>query len=73
MSRAKDAVRYMKQSEGWQIIEQFMQQRIDDNKNKLLSCELDKVPEHRAAAKALDAVFLHIKQIESEGNEDNER
>jgi hypothetical protein len=71
MSRKKDAIRYMKQCEGWQIIEQFMKARIDDNKNKLMTCELDRVPEHRSAAKALESVFLHIKQIENEGNEED--
>lgn len=71
MSRDKDAIRYMTQCEGWQIIEQFIQQRIDDNKNKLMSCELEKVPEHRAAAKALESVFLHINHIGKEGNEED--
>jgi hypothetical protein len=71
MSRDKDAIRYMIQSEGWQLIEQFMQARIDDSKNKLMSCELEKVPEHRAAAKALESVFFHIKQIVNEGNEED--
>jgi hypothetical protein len=71
MSRDKDAIRYMIQCEGWQIIEQFMTQRIDDNKNKLMSCDLEKVPEHRAAAKALESVFLHINQIVNEGNDED--
>lgn len=71
MNRDKDAIRYMKQCEGWQIVEQFMQDRIDDNKSKLMSCSIEKVPEHRAAAKALESVFLHINKIVNEGNEED--
>jgi hypothetical protein len=64
-----DAIKEMTQSEGWEILEQFINDRIEENKNRLMACELKDVIKHRERVGALNSVLLYIKSTIEEGEE----
>jgi hypothetical protein len=62
-----EALKNMMALEGWPIVEQFIKDRIEENKNRLMNCELKDVIKHRAKAEALNSVLLYIKTTVEEG------
>lgn len=59
----------MKDTEGWQQVEQHIKERIGDNKNRLMTCSLEDVPKHRERATALESVLLYVEDVIEKGME----
>jgi len=70
--QAAEALRHMQGTEGWRLLEQYLRERIDDSRNRLMSCELEDVMKHRHEAKALEAVLIYIDQTIEEGMREDE-
>ena len=63
----------MMMMEGWQEVEEFLRDRIADNRNRLMSCEMVDVVKHRAKVEAFESVFIHIKEVIEEGDREMRR
>lgn len=63
------ALRNLASTEGWAYVESFMQERMEDSKNRLLTCELEEVAKHRARVEALQSVFIFIQKTIEEGRD----
>jgi hypothetical protein len=55
--------------EGWPIVEQYIKDRIEENRNRLMTCEIKDVIKHRAEVKAYNSVLLYIKTTIEEGKQ----
>lgn len=51
-----EAIRYMMNTEGWQIIQRGIDSKVQFHKDQLVTCELDKVMYHRTMIEALKYV-----------------
>jgi hypothetical protein len=58
------------ETDGWPIVDQFINERIADNTNQLLTCPAEKITEHRAMVKAFNSVFLFIQGVIDDAQED---
>ncbi|AZN43364.1 hypothetical protein [Paenibacillus albus] len=65
------ALRFMQDMVGWQIVEQHIRERAADRREQLMTCSnWEEVLQHRAGAEALESVLLFIEQTIREGNEE---
>lgn len=71
-ARKMHALQDMTRMEGWKIVEEYMTGHIEEQKDRLLTCDMDKVPERRGAVKALRGVFAFINDTIEKGIEENE-
>lgn len=62
----KEAVKYAIQdlisSNGWQYVESFIKNRVDDCKAKLVTCKLDEVMDNRSKIIAYGTIDSFIKE-----------
>lgn len=70
MDEKAQAIRFMTETVGWQLVEQHIQGRIEAARNQLMTCQgWDDVIKHRATANALHAVLVHIETTLKEDDE----
>lgn len=65
----KDAFRNLLASEGWRLIDQFIQERISDNKDRLMTCKVEQVMDLRSKVDAYNSIYSHLNEI-LEGEEE---
>ncbi|QHT60664.1 hypothetical protein GXP70_12415 [Paenibacillus lycopersici] len=64
------ALRFVQEMAGWQLIEQHILERAADHREQLMTCkDWESVLQHRAGAEALEAVLLFIDQTIRDGEE----
>lgn len=63
-----ESLQQMIDSDGWVYAQDFIERRIADHTNQLLTCKLDDVVKHRAKVEAFNAVLLFVKDAIEEGN-----
>lgn len=61
-----EAIRNMKQMEGWIYVEKYIQSRVNYHKEQLLHCDVEKVMEHRNKIEALKGIDVHLEEIQNE-------
>lgn len=61
----REALRQMEMSDGWKIVKRYIDDRIADHTNQLLTCELDKVPLNRNSIETLRLIYVHIDSLKS--------
>lgn len=54
-------LRDMQMMEGWQIVEKFINERIEDNRSRLESCDIEDVEKHRHKIDAYKSIFRFIE------------
>lgn len=57
-----EAIRYMMNTEGWQIIQRGIDSKVRYHKDQLISCPLDKVEYHRTMIEAIKYVPSIIRE-----------
>lgn len=69
------AILELKNTDGWQIIEQFIKDKMEDSKSRLLKCELKDVIKHRSRYESFKQVLFYIDSLITKGKEQlkNER
>ena len=60
----------MLDTDGWQVVDEYLKQRIQDHKDQLMSCDIEDVVKHRAKAEALRSVLLYLQDIIDEGQQE---
>jgi nitrogen regulatory protein PII-like uncharacterized protein len=53
----------MTETDGWKIVQQFIEERIDDNKQQLMRCPIENVMEHRIRAETYQSILTHVKDL----------
>ena len=64
------ALQEMAKTEGWKIVEEYLQRKIEDHKDQLVTCDMDKFEEVRGSVKALKGVFVYINTTIAKGIEE---
>lgn len=64
-----EQMRDMKDTEGWQLVEQYIKNRIEDNKNRLMTCPIEDIEKHRERVKTLESVLLYADEVIEQGME----
>lgn len=72
MSHAEQAQNLLA-SDGWKLVEAWLESRIVYHKDQLVICELDKVTEHRAQIKTYKDVLRKPQGIIDEATEVEQR
>jgi hypothetical protein len=58
-----EAIRQMKQMEGWRIVEDYIEKKQEYHKLQLLSCSLEEVMKHRNMIEAYKSIPIHLEGI----------
>jgi len=65
-----DAYRLMMQTAGWQLLEKYIRDRSQDERNQLMHCKTwEEVLEHRHRAEGLEMVLSHVEHTLQESRE----
>lgn len=68
---AAQALLYMKDTEGWKVVEKEIRAKIEYHNGRLRDCKSwDEVQQHRGAIEALEAVLVFVDQTIREEVED---
>lgn len=66
MDEQAELIRQFKMTEGWKMLERYLNARIDDLKSRLETCPIDDVPAVRSELRALRSIFVHLDELENE-------
>lgn len=64
------ALQNMTKTDGWKLVEDFLQRKIEDYKEQLVTCDMAKFEELRGSVKALKGVFVYINTTMAKGEEE---
>ena len=64
-----EALRQMIDGDGWPYVQNYIEKRITDHTNQLLTCKIEDVIKHRAKVEALNRVLLFVKDSITEEQE----
>lgn len=64
-----EQMRYMKDTDGWKLVEKHIRNRIMDNKNRLMICPIEDIEKHRERVKTLESVLLFVDEVIEQGTE----
>ena len=56
-----EALQQMIDGEGWPHVKDYIERRITDHRNQLMTCKLEDVTKHRAKVEAYSSVLLYVK------------
>ena len=62
-------LRDMRDMEGWQLVETFINDRIKDHTDQLLTCEMEDIRKHRERVEAYKSVLLYVEDEIEKGME----
>lgn len=66
MDEQAELIRQFKMTEGWKMLERYLNARIDDLKSRLETCPIDDVPAVRSELRAFRSIFVHLDELENE-------
>lgn len=62
----KELIQQFKMTEGWAMLERYLNGRISDCKSQLETCPIDKVESVRSELRAYQSIFIHLDELENE-------
>jgi len=62
-----ESLQQMIDGEGWGYVQEYINERIADHTNQLLTCKLEDVMKHRTKVEAFNSVLLFVKDAIEEG------
>ena len=65
IDEVREALDQMEMSDGWQLVRKYIDDRIADHTNQLLTCDIEKVPLHRNSIDTLKLIYVHIESLKS--------
>lgn len=66
MDEQAELIRQFKMTEGWKMLERYLNARIDDLKSRLETCPIDDVSVVRSELRAFRSIFVHLDELENE-------
>lgn len=64
MDEQKEMIRQFKMTEGWSMLERYLNYRIEDCRSKLETCPIERVESVRSELRAFQSVFTHLEELE---------
>lgn len=61
-----EAIRQMQETEGWQLVSNYIEAKLIDHKGQLLHCSLEEVMKHRHMITAYNSINIHLNEITTE-------
>lgn len=62
-----EALQRMIDGDGWPHVQNYIERRIADHTNQLLTCKIEDVLKHRAKVETFNSVLLFVKDAITEG------
>ena len=66
-----EAISTLTQSEGWKILKNWIEKRVDSEKESLLVCPIEEVPVKRAEIKAYKSILYKVVELMDLPNTDH--
>lgn len=65
IDEVRESIHQLEQSDGWELVKKYIDERIADHTGQLLHCKLEDVTLHRNSIKTLELIYDHIESLKS--------